>query len=111
MGVIDCPPQPMLPMAPIPDDPCRHWVVGEAYAPGAEVTRERDRLCLVNVPGASMIADLDTERELRVRLVFLWDCRPATGEGDGVGVTAGPISEVALRPRPSALAVLERCSE
>ena len=84
---------------------------GEAYASDAEVTRERDRLCLVYVAGASMIARLGAERDARLRVGFRWDCRPATAEGDGVGVTAEPISEVTLRPRPSALAVLERCSE
>ena len=86
-------------------------VAGNAYAPGADVTRGRDRPCLVNVAGSPTMAGLDAERVLRFRVGFASGPEPASAVGGAVSVTDGIISAAALRPTPSALAVLEHCSE
>jgi len=80
-------------------------VAEEVYAAGAGVARERDRLFvdLFSVAALFTPSDFDADRVLCLRAGTDFDFGTASAERDEFGVTAGPISAVALRPRPSAL--------
>jgi hypothetical protein len=72
---------------------------------------ERDRLDLMGLffAAASLaISDFDAERALCLRVGFALDFGLAAGT---VGVAAEATAALDFRPWPSALAIVERCSE
>src|SRR5215831_16399625 len=78
----------------------------------SDATRERD-LCLADggvVPSAPL-ADFDADRAFRLR-TGLASVSESSSAGAGAGdVAAGATFAVGLRPKPTALAIVERCSE
>ena len=77
-----------------------------------DAIRARDRLFLARIGAATLPAtfDFDTGRDLRALFAF---AVPAvlTTAGDSFGVPTGAAGVASLRPRPRALAMVERCSE
>jgi hypothetical protein len=80
----------------------------EIVQAAAGLLLERDRFGLMRVSAAALltISDFDAER-LRLRIGFA-SVPVEAGDFDAV---AGPALALILRPRPSSLAMLERCSE
>ena len=78
-----------------------------------DATRERSRLFLARggVAPSPPPADLDADRVLRLRAALSPDFEPASFETDTAGVAAEMTAALDFRPKPSALAIVERRSE
>jgi hypothetical protein len=102
-----------------PNDGFRDYVSagGDDISPGfGEATRERDRLFLASVGtdtgSLATFADFDAERDRGLRVSIASDFPSASADvATAAGVTGGIACGVALRPNPSALAIVDRRSE
>jgi hypothetical protein len=76
-----------------------------------DAIRARDRLLLAGIGAATLPAtfDFDTGRDLPA--LFAFAAAVLTTAGDSFGVPTGAAGVASLRPRPRALAMVERCSE